>query len=732
MFSFFSNVLKNNMNQNSADLLTEAQAKSGDAEAQVKLGIAYAHRVPADYVTALPWFEKAAKQGHAGGQFCCGSIYLGNVGVPQDYTKAFYWLEQSARNGNVAAQFQLGTLYYNGVGIPVNYPMALFWFEKAALQGKLMAYYYLGCINLGVEGVPENYAKAFSCFTEAVKEENASAQLQLATLYYNGTGVVVNYPMAFFWLEKAAQQGNLDAQVFLATLYANGQGTPKNYSKALFWLENAAEKGNIAAKKNIPLIQNNLGAAYRDGKGVTQDDANAVLLFEKSASQGFTAACFSLANMYRMGRGIPQNSNNLNVAISWFQKAAVDIEAIKTKYWNNDSADGCFAIGWLYEYGHVLPKNLVEAAKWYEKAFTLKGLTPTETPLSKSVYDRIKLSKNVSTSIVEKESVEVNARTSTGQSVIRSGVNNNVAVSSNSNNSITNEFTKLSLSDTFLVPYHTLKLGERLGEGAYGVVFKATQGYETVAVKQLTMDVEDAAAIDAFLSEAQHMSQLHSDYTVRLKGMCEKPYCLILEFMAGGSLYGYLKKNQPSAVMWLQRIQIALDMSYGLAYLHSKHVIHRDLKSLNVLLDDRSRAKLSDFGLTTTKASSSSAAKTKSACGTTAWMAPELLDPHIDEYKYDEKTDIFAYGMVLYELSSHQVPFQGLKEGQISEKIRNDKRPEIPASTPDAYTKLILDSWDKTPASRPNIDEAINRLNNLKQITEINNKAPEYPSMFTK
>ena len=301
----------------------------------------------------------------------------------------------------------------------------------------------------------------------------------------------------------------------------------------------------------------------------------------------------------------------------------------------------------------------------------------------------------------------------------------------NSNNSANSEFAKLSLSDSFLIPYSNLKLDEKLGEGAYGVVFKAKQGYETVAVKQLTIDPNNVTAVTSFQNEAEHMSRLHSNYTVRLLGICNQPYCLILEFMSGGSLYGFLQKNQPTAVMWLKRIQLALDISYGLAYLHSKQVIHRDLKSLNVLLDEKDKAKLSDFGLTTTKATSSSAAKTKSACGTTAWMAPELLDPDQDEYEYNTQTDIFAYAMVLYELASHKTPFCELKEGQISRKIENGNRPEMPESSPAAYKSLVIRCWDQTPDSRPAIDVAITELSNLKQMEEAKTQLPEYSSMFT-
>ncbi len=306
----------------------------------------------------------------------------------------------------------------------------------------------------------------------------------------------------------------------------------------------------------------------------------------------------------------------------------------------------------------------------------------------------------------------------------------------NNNNAIESHSTTIAsppLTFTLEVTkYSELKIEKELGEGSYGRVFKAKHGHEDVAVKQLNMSQLDEKGKDQFEQEATHMAKLHSRYTLRIVGICLEPYrCLVLEFMEGGSLHDYLEKNPSSTIQWLKRIELALDIGKGLAYIHARQVIHRDLKSLNVLLDKNQDAKIADFGLSTTKEHSQSG-KTKSACGSAAWMAPELFDPDIDVYEYTVQTDMFAFAMVLSELANHQIPFQGQKDVQISGKIRNGNRPALPDNTPAVYTSLVTRCWAQESKQRPNADEAIGELNNLKQIESTKKQTPQHASLFSK
>lgn len=298
-----------------------------------------------------------------------------------------------------------------------------------------------------------------------------------------------------------------------------------------------------------------------------------------------------------------------------------------------------------------------------------------------------------------------------------------IDIDSGEKNNVSNDIGQLP--NAFIIPYDQIKLIELIGEGTYGKVFKATYGDKTVAVKQLNMNTQDQKMITQFQNETTQMQSLSSEYTLLLIGVCLKPYyCLVTEYMAKGSLHDYLEKTQPTALQWLDRFNLALQIAKGIFYLHEKKVIHRDIKSLNILLDENGNAKLGDFGLSFTKDKSASG-KTKSVCGTTAWMAPELLDPNIDNYEYNTETDIYAFAMVLYELATHQIPFQGLKDGQIIIKILSAMRPKIPENIPQAYSELMVLCWDHNPGSRPKMDAAINKLSNLKIIEASKKQTPQ-------
>src|SRR6185437_8723456 len=101
-----------------------------------------------------------------------------------------------------------------------------------------------------------------------------------------------------------------------------------------------------------------------------------------------------------------------------------------------------------------------------------------------------------------------------------------------------------------------------------------------------------------------------------------------------------------------------VDMASGLAYLHSRSILHRDVKSLNVLLDDYGKAKLTDFGLSRTKdeTKSKDLLSTKQAVGTIQWMAPELFSRNPN---YTQKSDIYSFGMTLWELVARRIPYAG-------------------------------------------------------------------------
>jgi len=121
-----------------------------------------------------------------------------------------------------------------------------------------------------------------------------------------------------------------------------------------------------------------------------------------------------------------------------------------------------------------------------------------------------------------------------------------------------------------------------------------------------------------------------------------------------------------------------MDASAGLQYLHQNGIIHRDLKSLNVLLDKKCRAQLADFGLSKVRSQTTSQS-TLQVKGTIQFLAPELLDTF--KPKYHIKTDVYALGMVLWELATHEIPYGDTNSDVIIHLVKEGQRAEFPDET---------------------------------------------------
>ena len=174
------------------------------------------------------------------------------------------------------------------------------------------------------------------------------------------------------------------------------------------------------------------------------------------------------------------------------------------------------------------------------------------------------------------------------------------------------------------VPASALILGRLLGKGGFGAVYEGVYQGKSVAIKQLSGHLS-ADALTELKREAEIMFQLglSSEHVVKLIKIClETPYSLVMELMPQGSLYDLLQSGQD--LPWQTRYQIAADSAQGLSDLHERKILHRDLKSLNILLRN-GRAKLADFGLAKVKHETGSQSS-MTAKGTVLWMAPELFD----------------------------------------------------------------------------------------------------------
>ncbi|CAD8210835.1 unnamed protein product [Paramecium pentaurelia] len=259
------------------------------------------------------------------------------------------------------------------------------------------------------------------------------------------------------------------------------------------------------------------------------------------------------------------------------------------------------------------------------------------------------------------------------------------------------------------IDFNDIMLEKQISEGGYGVIYRAKWRETIVAVKMFKIDGMNENHIRDFLSECHAMEALRHPNIVMFLGACTKPpnLAIVLEYCQRGSLWQVIQ-NHDIHLTWEDRRKMALDAAKGVLYLHSFNppILHRDLKSLNLLLDEAFRTKLADFGWTRTLSNYMT-----SKIGTYQWMAPEVIAGQV----YTEKADVFSFGIILWEIAAREPPYRNITGLQVSlDVLNNDFRPTIPKKTPEVFTRLTKRCWDRDPEKRPSFKEIIKELEMMK------------------
>jgi hypothetical protein len=286
------------------------------------------------------------------------------------------------------------------------------------------------------------------------------------------------------------------------------------------------------------------------------------------------------------------------------------------------------------------------------------------------------------------------------------------------------------------IPFEEIELGHKLGEGQFGEIYYGHWNGKEVAMKQSKSHFI-YTTISAYKKEASLMASLNSSYIVTLIGVCHSPksYSLVLEYISEDLTKVLLGSEM---LPWSERRNIASDVAKGLAVLHNRKpmiIIHRDIKSHNILLTKDKHAKLADFGLAIEVPVESSSSKyhmysDSKIVGALGWMAPECFNG-----QYSTKSDIYAFGMVLWEIVSRKRPYDDIENTEeLFEAVRHGKREEIPdqmsqlesgnptAKTPQSIKDFIRCCWFHDPAKRPSADDAVKAFNeDIKKELEENN-----------
>ncbi|XP_038851991.1 tyrosine-protein kinase SRK2-like [Salvelinus namaycush] len=262
-----------------------------------------------------------------------------------------------------------------------------------------------------------------------------------------------------------------------------------------------------------------------------------------------------------------------------------------------------------------------------------------------------------------------------------------------------------------------IKLGKKLGEGSFGVVYQGLYNNTPVAVKTLrrgTMDPRD------FLKEAQIMKTMEHPNLIRLLAVCtEEPIYIITELMKNGSLLDYLKVRVGRLRLYDQ-IEMAAQVASGMAYLEMKNYIHRDLAARNVLVGENNVYKVADFGLARVlQATPMLSNQTKmyyisvgKAIFPLRWTAPEA----IANERFTIKCDVWSFGILLYEIMTFgEIPYPNMTDSQVKQMVPNGYRmpcPVDPYCSKDMY-KIMLDCWKENKYDRPTFKALKMRLRDV-------------------
>ncbi|KAG0257332.1 copper transport protein ctr1 [Actinomortierella ambigua] len=259
-----------------------------------------------------------------------------------------------------------------------------------------------------------------------------------------------------------------------------------------------------------------------------------------------------------------------------------------------------------------------------------------------------------------------------------------------------------------------LVLGTRLGSGTFGHVHQARWGSQPCAAKTFFLDKSDfhQYTIQKEIAVLQRLRHRHIIQFYRTHEEDGHIY-LLMELAEKGSLCRAIAKGELAPDDWQTKMRLASEIARGLAFIHQEKVLHRDLKSANVLLTKHMEVKLADFGLAKVRsmASAASAAdqsKGGGLAGTLRWIAPELLYASTKP-KYSDKSDVYALGMVMWEMAANCVrPFKDQEsDALVALAVHNGDRERLPENTPALYRAWVERCWHQDPEQRPDASQVV-------------------------
>jgi serine/threonine protein kinase len=277
-----------------------------------------------------------------------------------------------------------------------------------------------------------------------------------------------------------------------------------------------------------------------------------------------------------------------------------------------------------------------------------------------------------------------------------------------------------------------MELDLPVGQGSFGTIYRAIWNETPVAIKFLTSakDKESyepnnpgaGALVSVLESESQILASLRHPNIVQFIGVCSQPPCMVSEFVEKGSLSDLIRSTYDSQELsWGKLLKMLTDAATGMLYLHARSspIIHCDLKSNNILVDNFYRTKICDFNLS--RLLEQSTGSTLASVQNPRWIAPEVLDGE----GYSKESDVYSFGIVMWEVLTRQIPWHGVDMGDIVSLVRDGARPQVPNFWEardgrgnelivfEEYADLMTSCWSQNPYDRPSFADIIKSLKDM-------------------
>jgi tRNA A-37 threonylcarbamoyl transferase component Bud32 len=309
--------------------------------------------------------------------------------------------------------------------------------------------------------------------------------------------------------------------------------------------------------------------------------------------------------------------------------------------------------------------------------------------------------------------------------------NNEQNIKGNANKGKSEFYQSLnSNSLNFYINYDEIKKEEekQIGKGGMGELYLGEWQGKQIAIKKIKLDyIKNNVLSNKFINEINIIASMRHPNILLYMGVTidnNNNYYMITEYLPQGSLHEYLhppKKTKKIPLTDKQKIKIALQIAIAIQYIHSRKILHCDLKSANILIDKNFNIKLSDFGLSYFMSDPPTG-----FLGTARWVAPEILKGG----KYDIKADIFSYGMIVMELLTEKIPYSDIvksevgKDRDIIKEYVNDKIENgedilpIPKTGNKVLRYIVANCLQARPENRMNMGQIIKYLSKANKCYE--------------